>query len=464
MLAPSRRSRTVTLTAFCLAGWAIESCGGGGDGDTTGPPPGSSPVSTVEVQPNPLSLTPGQTAQLTVTLKAADGSILTGRTVTWATSAAAVATVDATGNVTALSAGTATITATSEGKSGSTALTVTAVPVATVATVEVIPNPATVAIGQSAPLAAVLKAQDATELTGRTVTWSTSDPGIVTVTDAGVINGVAVGSATITATSEGKTGTSAVTVSAVAVASVQVTPPTAAVDVGGTTQLTATAKDGNGAVLQGRPFAWTTSNASIATVSPTGRVTGVGAGTATITATSEGKSGTATVTATLQPVAKVEVTPNPGTVLVGGTLQLAAVTKAGNGTVLTGRPVTWKTSNATVATVNASGLVTGVAAGTATITATSQGVDGTDLITVTPPLGITRTWVGGAAGHLTDWFTATNWNPAGVPIAIDSVRVPVTPNAAEVGADAQVAQLTIIGGVARIKGHRLLIKANPPEN
>src|SRR5215213_2576008 len=192
MLAPSRRSRTVTLAAFCLAAWAIESCGGGGDGDTTGPPPGSVPVSTVEVQPNPLSLTPGQTSQLTVTLKAADGSILTGRTVTWATSAAAVATVDGAGNVTALSAGTATITATSEGKSGSTALTVVAA--APVATVEVIPNPATVAIGQSAQLTAVLKAQDATELTGRTVTWSTSDPGIVTVTDAGVISGVAVGS------------------------------------------------------------------------------------------------------------------------------------------------------------------------------------------------------------------------------------------------------------------------------
>ena len=116
------------------------------------------------------------------------------------------------------------------------------------------------------------------------------------------------------------------------------------------------------------------------------------------------------------------------------------------------------------ATVSPTGLVTGVSAGTATITATSGGKSGTATVTVTPAAGITRTWVGGAAGHLTDWFTATNWNPAGVPIAIDSVRVPVTANAAEVGADAQVAQLTIIGGVARIKGHRLLIKANPPEN
>src|SRR4051794_24090781 len=84
MVAPSRRSRTVTLVAFCLAAWAVESCGGGG-GDTTAPPPGSAPVATVELQPNPLNLTVGATAQLTATLKADDGSTLTGRTVTWGT-------------------------------------------------------------------------------------------------------------------------------------------------------------------------------------------------------------------------------------------------------------------------------------------------------------------------------------------------------------------------------------------
>ncbi len=83
-------------------------------------------------------------------------------------------------------------------------------------------------------------------------------------------------------------------------------------------------------------------------------------------------------------IASVEVTPNPASVVTGQILQLTVVTKAANGTTLTGRPVTWTTSDEAVAGVNATGLVSGVAPGTATITATSEGVNGTATVTVTP--------------------------------------------------------------------------------
>src|SRR2546426_4351491 len=99
------------------------------------------------------------------------------------------------------------------------------------------------------------------------------------------------------------------TVTNVSVASVTVSPATTSVTVGATIQLTATAKDANGTALSGRTVTWATSNAAAATVSASGLVTGVAAGSATITATSEGQSGTATVTVTNVPVAAVTVSP-----------------------------------------------------------------------------------------------------------------------------------------------------------
>src|SRR2546427_7274512 len=95
----------------------------------------------------------------------------------------------------------------------------------------------------------------------------------------------------------------------VPVASVTVSPATASVTVGATSQLTATAKDANGTALSGRVVTWATSNAAVATVSASGLVTGVAAGAATITATSEGQSGTSALTVTNVPVASVTGSP-----------------------------------------------------------------------------------------------------------------------------------------------------------
>src|SRR5207244_3276099 len=86
------------------------------------------PVATVTVSPASINLQTGQTSQLTPTPKDANGNVLTGRTVTWSSDNGSVATVNATGLVTASGVGTATITATSEGKSGTASVTVTTTP------------------------------------------------------------------------------------------------------------------------------------------------------------------------------------------------------------------------------------------------------------------------------------------------------------------------------------------------
>jgi hypothetical protein len=169
------------------------------------------------------------------------------------------------------------------------------------------------------------------------------------------------------------------------VATVTLTPGSATVNEGQTLQLAATLKDANGNILTGRSITWSSSNSSAATVNATGLVTGVVAGSASITATSEGKSGSSAITVVHLPVASVTVTPASTSISAGSSVQLTATPKDANGNPLVGRTVTWQSSNTAAATVNGSGLVSGVAAGSATITATSEGQSGTSAITVTPP-------------------------------------------------------------------------------
>src|SRR6185295_9443501 len=144
------------------------------------------------------------------------------------------------------------------------------------------------------------------------------------------------------------------------------------VSAGQTVQLTATTKDANGNTLTGRTVTWASSNTSVGTVNGSGLVTGVVAGSTTITATSEGKNGTSAVTVTAAPVPVASVSVSP-----------AATPRDANGNPLTGRTITWASSPSSIAGVNGSGLVTGVAVGSATITATSEGKSGTSALTVT---------------------------------------------------------------------------------
>jgi hypothetical protein len=121
---------------------------------------------------------------------------------------------------------------------------------------------------------------------------------------------------------------------------------------------------------------WSTSNSGRATVSNTGLVTGVGAGSVTITATAGGKSGTATFDVELTPVASVRITPEEIVIGVGPAHTLTAEALDADDNVLVGRTVTWAVSGGAGATVAAgTGALTGVTAGqTATVTASVEGI------------------------------------------------------------------------------------------
>ena len=154
-------------------------------------------------------------------------------------------------------------------------------------------------------------------------------------------------------------------------ATVTVTPAAASLKIGATVRLTAALFNASGAAIADAAVAWATDSASVATVdAQSGLVTAVAVGAAHVTATSGSKGAEALVTV-LTNVAKVAIGPHPiSAVNKGATLQLTASATDANGAALAGKIMLWTTADNTIATVSATGLLTGIASGATTVTAT----------------------------------------------------------------------------------------------
>ena len=250
------------------------------------------------------------------------------------------------------------------------------------ATVTVSPATADLtALGATVQPTAEVRDQNARVMAGATVTWSSGDTSVATVDASGLVTAVGNGAARITASAGNASGSAVVTVTQ-SVATVEVSPSAADLAaLGATVQLTAEALDANGHAVAEAEFSWESSDNSVATVDASGLVTGVAEGTATITASAGSASGSAVVSV-MQPVATVEVSPSAETIALGSTLQLTAVEFDENGDAVESVQFSWESSDVAIATVDASGLVTGVAVGAATITASAGSRQGTAEITV----------------------------------------------------------------------------------
>ncbi len=237
------------------------------------------------------------------------------------------------------------------------------------------------ALGQTIQVGAEVRDQNARVMAGATVTWTSSANSVATVNASGLVTAAGNGTATITASAGEASGSAVVTVMQ-SVASVVVSPPTAELTaLGETVQLTAEAFDENGHAVAGAQFLWESSDVAVATVDALGLVTAVAEGVARITASAGEASGSAVVPV-MQPVASVEVSPSAETIGLGSTLQLTAAGFDENGDAVEGAKFSWESSDVAIATVDASGLVTGVAEGVATITASAGSGQGTAEITV----------------------------------------------------------------------------------
>ena len=350
--------RRARLLGLLLLAVVLAACG------TTVPPS----VTSVKIDQGSKTLVVGQTLTLTATVKVLGGA---ATTVTWKSSAAAVASVDKNGKVTALKPGTAKITATStvdKTKTNTVTITVTAPEAVTGVTID--QGDQSLQTGGTVSLTATVAATGGAPTT---VTWSSGDTSVATVDTSGMVTAVAQGTATITATStfdNTKSDSITVTVAPPSVTSVTIDQGNKSVLVGGNVQLTATVAALGGADLS---VTWSSDDTSIATVDASGLVTGVAAGQAHITATSNfdnTKSDTVTLTvATAPSITSVTINEGNQAINQGATVQLTVTVNAAGGA---DPSVTWSSDDTSIATVDGTGLVTAVAGGTAHITATSN--------------------------------------------------------------------------------------------
>ena len=318
--------------------------------------------SKVKLNKTKASIEKGKTLTLKATVTPAD---MFDQTVTWKSSNTAVATVSSSGKVKGVKAGTATITCTSVATGLSSKCKVT------IGYVKLDKTETFVKKGKTVTLTPTVYP---TTLADQSVTWSSSDTNIATVSSAGKVKGVKVGTATITCTSVA-TGLS--TTCKVTVGLVKLDKSNATIEKGTTLTLKPTVYP---STLEDKSVKWTSSDKTVATVSSSGKVKGIKAGTATITCTSvaTGLSATCKVT-----VINGTVTLNKTETFIekGKTTTLKATLTP---TTLEDMSVTWTSSDKTVATVSSSGKVKGVGYGTATITCTSvaTGVSATCQVTI----------------------------------------------------------------------------------
>ena len=368
-------------------------------------------VSTVAVSPAADTLVAGDTLRLAAEATDANRHPVAEVEVAWASSDTLVAVVDGAGLVTAVRAGEAEVSATAAGITGRAELTV--VPPAPTSVAVTPDTVALTALGHTVQLTAEVRDQNARVMAGATVTWSSGDTSVATVDAAGLVTAVAEGTATVTASAGSASGSAVVTVMP-SVATVEVSPSAETLAVGATVQLTAEAFDANGHAVTEAEFSWESSDIAIATVDASGLVTGLAEGTATITASSGSAQGTAaiTVASVTQSVATVEVSPSAETLAVGATVQLTAEAFDANGHAVAEAEFSWESSDIAIATVDASGLVTGLAEGTATITASSGSAQGTAAITVINTVASSNRGILEAFYHAMggpNWGNSENW-------------------------------------------------------
>jgi hypothetical protein len=203
---------TTRKAALILAAAAVCACGG--SEDPIAPEP---ETASVTITPNEVAMTVGESQQLTAVPHDASGNPRSGRSISWTTSAAGVATVSSTGLVQAKGSGAATIRATADGKTGEATVSVALPPVASVT---VTSGSAALLVGVSEQWTAQARDAGGNAIAGIPLTWSTSNPAVAVVSNAGVVLAVAEGSVTISASAEGNTGGAPLTVSSVVFTSV----------------------------------------------------------------------------------------------------------------------------------------------------------------------------------------------------------------------------------------------------
>ncbi|MHB8876990.1 MAG: beta strand repeat-containing protein, partial [Myxococcaceae bacterium] len=398
--AVSNASGSKGLTAGVAPGSTTVTAGYGGIGGSTPLLVTSATLISISLTPTSPSIARGTTLAMAATGSFSDGSTqdLTSLA-TWASSNISVATVSSStgsrGLATGVSGGTATLSATYSGLTGSTSLAVTT---ALLTSVSVSPTNPSVAKSTTVQLLATGTYSDSTtqDVTPSAV-WTSADAGVAAVSDApgskGLVMGVSPGIASVFATVAGSSGVTAVSVPAAVLIAIAITPPSAVIADGTTRQYAATGTYSDSSTQDlTQSVTWMSSSAAVATISNAagsrGLATALAEGATTISATLGGVAGSTGLTVSAATLTVLSISPQDRAIAEGTTQQYTATGGYSDGSSqdLTGQ-VSWSSSATAVATISNSGtskgLVTALAPGSTGLSATRSGVSGSTSLTVT---------------------------------------------------------------------------------
>lgn len=282
-------SRPSVVVALLIAGGLALGCG-----DESGQL--SAPTRRIlAVAPTQLVIPSGDAYRIIVEASDDKGAALPATALTWISSAPTIARVSPDGLVTTFAPGHATISVANGPLRDTVAVTVIG---GGIRQVDVGPPQATVEVGNSQLFSATARDAAGVVVPTGAIAWSTEDPGIATVDQAGRVTGVAPGATGVLAQAGGITGRGVITVvpeGGPPVASVQVTPSAVSLSPGGTGNFSALPRDAGGTPLTGLPVDWRIVDPAVARVDQNGVVTALADGFTHLVATVDGISGQAAI-------------------------------------------------------------------------------------------------------------------------------------------------------------------------
>ncbi|MEC7987321.1 MAG: BspA family leucine-rich repeat surface protein [Myxococcota bacterium] len=321
----------------------------------------------------------GETQLITATVNDEEGNAMADQSIVWSCSDDTVVTVDGDGTITAIANGTATITAASGELEAQVSVVVEQIP----AVIESEPADLTFSyVGETGVITSSISDEGGSTIDNALVEWLSSDDSIATVDADGVVTATGNGSATVTGSIGSLSAQVSVTVEQVAY-DIEVYPGAVTLNyLGETSSLTSNISDMGGSAISAATASWSSSDDTVASVDADGVVTAIGNGTAVVTATVDAQSTEVTISVEQAPFElDVNVSALDLTYL-GETYTLSGSVYDEGGSAIDGVTVTWTSSDDTVVSVDADGMVTTVGNGTASITATASTVVSEIAVTV----------------------------------------------------------------------------------
>ncbi|MBV6521923.1 MAG: hypothetical protein MNPFHGCM_02067 [Gemmatimonadaceae bacterium] len=336
-------------------------------------------IGSIAIDPPNSTLRTGASLRLTARLRDETGRPMKAVTARWASSDDAIATVDADGSIHGVANGMAVISVVSGAKRATASVRVTSEPASSLAMS--LPHD-TIVPGYRERALAVPRDAEGQTIAGANILYASSNPAVARVTPSGVVIGIAPGQTTIAASCDDQVATVSLMVEERRVSGLDIVPAGAFLPMGSAATLRAEVRDQVGQSMPAAPVTWTALSPGVLTVTPSGIATGVALGMGTVVASSGGRTRQAGVMVTSYAVGSVRVSPAAVTVAVGRTVALSAIGYHPSGSALEGTIFDWDIADSSIAVVSSSGMVTGMAKGSTTVTVTSGSHSASTVVTV----------------------------------------------------------------------------------